>query len=255
LKTHLVIPDPHAHYKHHNDRATWAGKLINDIKPDVVVVLGDTADMPSLSGYDKGKKSFYGRTYRADIDAHADFQERLWSPVRRSKRKMPRAISLIGNHEHRITRAIEVQPELERTIGLQDLELERYYDDIVEYSGGSPGTIAIDGIHYGHFFVSGISGRPIGGEHPAYSLLSKGYSSHTQGHSHTLDFCFRARAGGERIYGLVAGCFQDYDNDWSGKELGKLWWRGVVVKRSVEAGAYSPQFISIEELKKEYGQS
>lgn len=252
MSTHLVIPDVHAHYQHDNTRAIWAGRLINDVKPDVVVVLGDVADMPSLSGYDKGKKSFQGRTYRADIDAHGDFQERLWSTVRRSKRKLPRRVCLIGNHEQRIDRAIEIQPELEGTISYNDLQLERYYDDIVHYNGNTPGGIDIDGIRYSHYFVSGIMGRPTGGEHPAYQLLSKHYSSCTAGHTHVLDYCTRTTVDGRKISGLVAGCFIDYTPDWCG-ETGKLWWRGCFVKRGVENGGYDLEAISIERLKREYG--
>jgi hypothetical protein len=83
-KCHLVIPDPHAHFQHHNKRAEWLGKLILDIKPDAVINIGDTWDMPSLSHYDKGRKGFQGRTYRADIDAGIDFNDRLWSTVNNS---------------------------------------------------------------------------------------------------------------------------------------------------------------------------
>lgn len=248
---HLVIPDPHAHYQHNNDRAIWAGRLINDIRPDVVVVLGDTADMPSLSGYDKGKKSFQGRTYEADINSHNDFQERLWDTVRRSKRKLPRRVTLIGNHEQRIDRAIELQPELEGTVSYKDLQLTRWYNDVVYYNGSTPGVIELDGVHYGHYIVSGVQGRPVGGEHPGHSLLSKELTSCTVGHTHILDFSTRVGADRRRAFGLVAGCFQDYVPGYAG-EAARHWWRGVVVKRGVENGAYSPQFISIEELKKEY---
>lgn len=124
-RTHLVIPDQHAHYQHGNERADYLAKLIIDLKPDVVVNIGDSADMPSLSGYDKGKRSFQGRTYRADVDAHLDFQERLWAPVFRRKQKLPRTVFCEGNHEHRITRAIDLQPELEGAISFADLHLER----------------------------------------------------------------------------------------------------------------------------------
>ena len=62
-KTHLIIPDSHAHPDYKNDRYDWLGKLILDLKPDVLVNIGDTADMASLSAYDKGKASFHGRNY------------------------------------------------------------------------------------------------------------------------------------------------------------------------------------------------
>lgn len=249
---HLVIPDPHSHFEHNNDRAIWAGKLINDIKPDVVVVLGDTADMPSLASYDKGTRAFNGRTYRADIAAHGDFQEKLWGTVRRAKRRMPRRVTLIGNHEHRIERAINLQPELDGTVALKDLDLERYYNDVVYYNGSTPGTISIDGVRYGHFVPSGVQGRPVGGQHPGYSLVQQGLSSCTVGHTHVLDFYTRRSADGRWACGLVAGCYQDYTPDYAG-EAGSFWWRGIVVKRNVESGSYSPQFISIDELRQEYG--
>lgn len=251
-RTHVVIPDPHAHYQHHNRRAEWAGKLIADIKPDVVVVGGDLADMPSLSGYDKGKKSFQGRTYRADIDAAHDFNDRLWSPVRKTKKKQPEKHVIIGNHEWRIPKAINLQPELEGTISLKDLEYEYWYDEVTSYyNTRDPGVVNIDGINYAHFFVSGVMGKPIGGQRPASAILAKRHESCTAFDLHLVDYFVDNTVSG-KIQGLVAGCFQDYDSDWAG-QANKLWWRGLIVKRNVENGNYDPQFISLENLRKEYG--
>lgn len=218
----------------------------------MVVNLGDGWDMPSLSGYEKGKKSFQGRTYAQDIAAGCEFQDMLWGTVRAGKKRLPRRVYLIGNHEQRIDRAIEIQPELSGTVDYSDLDLGRWYDDVVHYQGNTPGVIEIDGIHYAHYFVSGVMGRAVGGEHPAYTLLSKKYVSCTQGHVHVFDPCVRTRADGRKIIGLVAGVFQDYDSEWAG-EAGKLWWRGCFVKRGVEDGCYDFEAISIERLKKEYG--
>lgn len=251
-KVHLVIPDPHAHYQHHNKRAEWVGELIADVKPDVVICLGDGADMPSLASYDKGKRSFQGRTYQADIDAHTDFQERLWDRVRRRKKAMPRSVYLIGNHEHRITRAIEMSPELDGAISLKDLSLDTWYNETVHYAGQTPGVIEIDGITYGHYFISGIMGRPLGGEHPATTIVTKKLSSATCGHMHIADWSTRTNLNGHRIMGCVAGCYQDYDSDWAGVING-LWWRGVVIKHGVERGNYDPEFVSLDRIRQEYG--
>lgn len=251
-KTHLVIPDSHAHYKHNNNRAEWVGKLIRDIKPDVVVDLGDSADMPSLADMDKGKRTFQGRTYQKDIEAHNDFHDRLWNEVKKSKKKLPLRVTLHGNHEHRIDRALDNNPALEGVISYDDLNLDRWYDVVVPYTGGTPGVIDLDGVHYAHYFVSGVMGRAISGEHPAYTLLSKKHVSCTAGHLHTFDYCTRTRADGQKIMGLVAGCYQDYDSEWAGEICG-LWDKGVVVKRGVEKGCYDLEWISIERLKKEYG--
>lgn len=252
MTTHLVVPDPHAHPDFPNDRADWLGCLIADLKPDVVINLGDAADMPSLASYDKGKRSFHGKTYARDINAHLDFQERMWAPMKKLKKKMPRSIVFEGNHEERIERALDSAPELEGSVSFDDLDYRTYYDDIVRYDGQTPGILAVDGIHYAHYFITGVSGRNVSGEHPAYSLLTKEFDSCTCGHIHVLDFAERTKANGRKVYGLVAGVYQDYNADWAGK-INDLWWRGVVIKRGVEDGCYDPEFVSLKRLKEIYG--
>jgi hypothetical protein len=187
-----------------------------------------------------------------DIEAGNEAHERMWGPVKRSKKKLPYRVVLEGNHEHRIKRAINERPELDGAVSFDHLSFGEFYDTVVEYKGNTPGVLCVDGVHYAHFFVSGVMGRPIGGEHPAYSLLTKEFVSCTCGHVHTADFSIRTTVGGNKILGCVAGVYQDYDSDWAG-EVNKLWWRGVVIKRGVENGYYDPQFISIDQLRKEYG--
>jgi hypothetical protein len=65
----LVIGDPHAHPDYDNDRFTDLGRFIVKARPDMVVCIGDMADMPSLSSYDRGTKGFEGRRYKKDIEA------------------------------------------------------------------------------------------------------------------------------------------------------------------------------------------
>lgn len=251
MTIHLVIPDPHATPEHNNERASLIGKLILDARPDVVINLGDCASMDSLASYDKGKKSFHGRTYRSDIDSAIDFNDRLWNDVKKQKKKMPYRVILEGNHEQRIQRAIEIQEELDGAISFDHLEYNRYYNDIIRYSGTSPGVIEIDGILYSHFFISGILGKPIGGEHAGYSIITKALRSATCGHIHTLDYCIRTDGAGRRLHGLVAGCALDYEPHYAGN-ANKLWWRGVILKKNVEEGNYDVEFISLDRLRKEY---
>lgn len=253
MTTHLIIPDSHAHPDFPNDRADWLGSLIADVKPDVLIHIGDSADMPSLSSYDKGKRSFQGRNYKSDINAHLDFQERQFAPIKRLKKKLPFSVFFVGNHEHRITRAIDLSPELDGAISLRDLQLNEYYDEVVDYSGGTPGVKLIDGITYAHYFVGGIAGRPLGGIHAGYAIATKKFSSATCGHSHLVDWSRHVNLRGEQVNGLCVGCYQDYTNEWAG-EVGNLWWRGVVIKRNVDgSGGYDPTFISLDALRREYG--
>ena len=249
---HLLIPDAHAQKGDKNDRAIWLGRLICDLKPDTVVDLGDSADMPSLCSYDKGTKSFEGRRYKDDINAYLDFQDKLWSTVRSSKKRLPKnRVRIIGNHEQRIERAINIQPTLEGVIGYSDLQLDRYYTNVVGYVGGTPGTIELDGILYAHYLTSGVAGRPISGEHLAYTLLTKKFQSCTVGHNHTLDYCIRTNGRGEKIMGLCAGVFNERHMTWAG-EMNKMWTRGVAIKRNVYNGVYDLEWVSYDRLRKEY---
>lgn len=250
-RRHLIIPDPHSKPGESNERAEWVGKAILDIKPDTVIQLGDAADMESLCSYDKGTKAFQGRSYRADIESHSDFQDRLWSTVKAAKKRLPLRVALEGNHEHRISRAINMQPELEGAISFEDLELDHFYDRVVRYEGSTPGIVELDGVSYAHYLVSGVSGRPISGEHLAYSLLAKHYASCVVGHNHTLDYCIRTRVDGRRIQAICAGAFLEHKASFAG-EAQKLWWNGIVVLDQVEDGVFDPRFISLDQLKKEY---
>lgn len=253
-KTILIVPDQHAHPDWGNERADYLARLTIDLKPDIVVNGGDAADMPSLSTYDKGKRSFHGKSYKKDIEAHLDFQDRWWGPVKAQKKKLPRRVFLIGNHEQRIDRVLDLSPELEGTVGYHDLELEYFYNDIIPYDGGLPGVLEMEGILWAHYFPTGISGRPMGGERPAHMLLAKNNVSCVAFHQHTLDFATRRNVRGDVLNGLVAGCYQDYINDWAGP-VGKFWRAGVAVLTNVSDGNFDFSWISLENLKKEYGDS
>ena len=141
MTDYLIIPDQHAHPSYNNDRAIWLGKFIKDRKPDVVINMGDAFDMPSLSAYDKGKASFHGMNYEADINSGLDFQEKLWNPVRKSKKKQPKKVFLVGNHENRLKKVLEQDPELsgERYgVSFKNYAFHDFYNEVIHYEGQTP---------------------------------------------------------------------------------------------------------------------
>jgi len=254
-KTILVVPDQHAHPDHHNNRADWLGKLIVDLKPDVLMNMGDAADMPSLSSYDKGKASFNGASYQKDIEAHLDFQDRMWAPIRKAKRKRPYSVILTGNHEVRLNRALEYDPQLRGDrygISPSNYDFESYYHEVVPYNGSTPGVYNLDGVLFAHYFISGVMGRPIGGVNHAASLIDKNYCSSVACHSHTFDFAVRAGANGKTLMGLVCGVYQDYEAGWAGA-AGNLWQRGLAVLKDFEDGRWDLEWVSMQRMEREYG--
>lgn len=254
MATHLIIPDSHAHPDFNNDRFTWLGRAIVDIKPDVVIDIGDMADMASLCSYDKGTQSAEGRRYVDDIAVYLDANSRIFSEIKDYNRKTkktaykPRMVKLRGNHEHRIVRAADKDPTLFGKISLADLQDEKMGWEVHDFLE----PVVIDGVTYSHYFISGIMGKPIGGISPARTLLNKGSVSATQGHSHLFDYSEATRFDGKRIQALVCGCYIDYHADYAG-QANKMWRSGIVVKRDVKDGVYDMEFISIERMEKLYG--
>ena len=257
-RTHLVIPDAHAKPGVSNDRFEWLGKLIVDKRPDVVVCIGDFADMESLSSYDKGKRSFEGRRYKKDVAAVIDAQERMFAPINCLNAELkeqglepyePRFVMTLGNHENRVNRVVNDSPELDGIMSINDLNYEEFGWEVYPFLD----RVVIDDIAYSHFFTSGVMNRPIGGEHAAASLVKKQFMSCTAGHSHLRDFAERTRADGTRIQGLVCGCFFDHEEEYA-TVANSLWWRGVVLKHEVQDGQYEPEFISIAKMKAVYSE-
>jgi len=248
MTTHLVIPDSHSHPSQSNNRYDWIGQLIYDIRPDVVINIGDHFDMASLSGH-SSKFEMEDKRYQDDISIGIDALERLDHYVKRAKKKRPRKVFTLGNHEARIPRLVSDQPILQGKVDLSDLQLSENGWEVYPFLD----PVIVDGVAYSHYFVSGVMGRPIGGDNVARSTLNKQHMSCTSGHSHLLDFATTTKADGKRIFGLVCGVYQDYHTQWNNNQSEAQWWSGVVIKRDVSHGSYDPQFVSIQALQKEYG--
>jgi hypothetical protein len=234
------------------------GKLIIDRKPDIIVNIGDMADMGSLCSYDKGKKSFEGRRYKKDIEAVWDAQHKLFAPIVEYNRQQkaskhaqykPRLVLTLGNHENRINRATEQQAELDGTISVQDLKYEVFGWEVIPFLE----PISIEGVNFAHYFTSGVMGRPISGQHPCYSLITKQLASCVQGHSHLREFAERTTTEGRRIMGLTVGCYLDEEQiEAYAGEANKMWWRGLVMLHDVNDGQFEPEFINIKQIKAKY---
>lgn len=243
-KTHIIIPDAHAHPDYNNKRFDLLAKLILDIRPDIVVDIGDFFDMASLCTYDKGKKGFERRRYIDDINVGLDAQDRIISPLRHLKRKQPKFIRCLGNHENRINRVLETETILEGTISTNDLQSKEYNWEETPFLK----PVCVDGINYSHYFVSGVMGRPISS---ARQLLIKQRVSCTMGHNHGFDYEQASNIENRRTHALMCGVFVDYKPDYS-FATNHLWRSGCVIKHNVSDGDYDLEWVSMERLYKEY---
>ena len=251
---HLVIPDCQVKPGVPLDHLEWLGKYIVAKKPDVVVQIGDFADMPSLSSYDVGKKSFEGRRYKNDIDSARRGMETLLGPLKSfnalatksgRKRYLPRLVLTLGNHEDRITRAIESDPKLEGVLSLKDLEYEKWGWNVYKFLK----PVIIDGIVYNHYFPSGQMGRPCTS---ARSILNKYHMSCFAGHQQGRDIAYGKRADGKTITAIVAGSFYQHEEEYLNPVTNNHW-RGIYVLHEVEEGSFDEMAVSLKYLKRKFG--
>ena len=254
----LVIPDAHAHPDYDNERFYSLGQLIVDEQPDTIVCIGDFADMPSLSSYDRGTRGFEGRRYHRDVAATQEAMALLLSPLyalndkqRLNKKAQykPRMVMCLGNHEARIDKATQLNPELHGTISTEDLGYEYAGWEVYPFME----KVFIEGIAFSHYFASGVMNRPIGGEHIGNSLLAKNYMSSVQGHSHLLNHAIRTRADGKKMHGLAVGCFvhPNYIEGWCAGAR-HLWWEGVLMLENVSDGDFEVREITTRTIMEKY---
>ena len=254
MSEHMIIPDTQIKDGVPNDHLSWAGHYAVEKKPDVIVHIGDHWDMPSLSSYDVGKKSFEGRRYTKDIEAGNKAMDLFMAPIlaeqrrlREGKRKLwnPRLVFCIGNHEERIERAVNDDSKLEGLISYDDFNLEKYGWEVVPFKE----VIVIDGIAYCHYFTSGVMGRPVSS---ARLMLQKKFMSCTMGHVQDREIAFAKRADGLRMTGLFAGIFYQHDEEYLGAQ-GNGSWSGIWYKHEVKQGQYDEMPVSLDYLRRTYG--
>lgn len=255
MRKHLVIPDCQITPDSPTDHLAWIGEYIIEKQPDVIINLGDFADMESLSSYDFGKKQYEGRRYLRDIAAGRDALAKLDGPLkaynntrilRKEKQYRPRRVFLIGNHEHRITRAVESDPKMDGFMSIDDLGYAEAGWDVKQFLE----VEQIDGVHYSHYFYNPMSGRPYGGQSIDTRLKNLGFSF-VQGHQQMYMVGSRPLNNGKRIRGLIHGACYLNDEDYRGPQAnGEM--RAIFMLHEVHDGDYMLMEISLDYLCRKY---
>lgn len=246
-RTHLVIGDAHSDPEVPNDRFRWLGRMVADLRPEVVVSMGDWADMGSLCSYDKGRRTFEGRRYWKDVAAAKDAREKFANEVAKCRGYKPELEDIEGNHEARIDKATDETPALDGLISTEDLGAAEFGWRVHKFLV----PVTIDGITYIHYAPSGVMSRPIGGMNHAASLVRLGLTSVVVGHSHTHDYCERTRLDGKKVFALAAGCAFEQFMPWAGP-ANAMYARGIAVIRDVVDGYGSVSWTPLETIKRRY---
>jgi len=251
MPTHMFIPDVQAKPDLDFSYLTAIGNYMVAKKPDVVICIGDFADMESLSSYDKGLKSFEGRSYQKDIWAAREAMDALLTPLfeynkkqaeTRHKQYKPRMVMTLGNHEERINRVLNEDRKLEGLISTDDLPYQDW--EVFPFLE----VAIIDGIAYSHYFVSGTMGRPIG---TAQAMLNKKHMSCIAGHQQGRQIAYARRADGKEMTAIICGSCYEHDEAYLGAQ-GNNHYRGFYLFHNVDDGSFDECAVPIHYVKEHY---
>jgi hypothetical protein len=250
---HFVLPDAQVKPNTPTEHLYWAGCWCAEKHPEVIICLGDFADMESLSSYDVGKKVFEGRRYTNDVATAKQAMVDFLNPIReeqarlvrnKEKRWNPRMIMTLGNHENRINRAVNSDPKLEGLLSVNDLNYEEFGWEVYPYLE----VVTIDGIAYCHYFVSGVMGRPVSS---ARMLLTKHHMSCVAGHQQGRDIAFGQSANGKRMTSIISGSFYQHEEEYLTAQ-NNIHWRGCWQLNDIVDGSFDELPLSIDYLKRRY---
>lgn len=249
----LVLPDVQAKPGVDFSYLKRIGTYMVEKRPDIVVCIGDFSDQHSLSTFDVGKKSYEGRRYKKDIEATHEAMSAFLTPMidfnekaKRNKERQykPRMVMTLGNHEHRISRAIESDPKLDGLMSLDDLCYEAFGWEVIPFLK----PIIIEGVAFAHYFTTGVMGRPAG---TAQAQLRKTSMSAFAGHQQGKQIAYGTRADGKTMTSIISGSCYEHEEMYLGAQ-GNHHFRGFFMLHDVQDGAFDEMPVSLSYINKKY---
>ena len=240
-RMHLVIPDCQVKSGVPLEHLGWIGNYIVEKKPDVIVCIGDFADMESLSSYDKGNLRGEGKRLKSDLQSASDAMDRLMNPILACQDYKPELHLTMGNHEDRLSRFANEHPELDQIIGVHMLRYQKWGWKVHPFLK----PVTVDGVSYCHFFVSGEKGYAVSS---ARALLTRRTTSSVMGHNQKTDIAFHPTT---HQWGIFCGLCTLHDEQYLGPQ-GNFVRRQILVLHEVEEGRFDPMFVSLRFLEKAY---
>lgn len=219
------------------------GQYFADKRPNVIVCIGDFADMPSLSTYEAaGSLRRENQRYQLDIESVQVAMEALMTPIRAEMAKgwQPRLVMTMGNHEHRINRAIEDFPKLQGTIQIDDLRYKEWGWEVHDFLK----PVVIEGVAFCHYFQTGQMGRPASS---ARAILNKQHMSCFAGHQQGRDIAYGKRGDGREMTAIICGSCYLHDEDYLSPQTNNHF-RGIYMLNDVCDGAFEEMPVSLRYL-------
>lgn len=194
----VCIGDTHAHPDYDNKRFKALGQFCAEEQPDFIVQIGDWSDMVSFNTHGS-KLEHEGARWKNDVEVTQDSLAEFERPIRRRKRKMPRKIITLGNHEHRINRWLEEHPTAIGHVSVEMLGFEKFGWAVFPF-GRETEIAGFDFVHH----LGSQTGRAAAISSPSNGIKSLGKST-VVGHTHIAQHIpvpYKDRT----VHGLDLGC-------------------------------------------------
>jgi hypothetical protein len=224
------------------DHLSWIGHYIAEKRPDVIVCIGDFADLESLSKYDMGTARGENKRLQKDLQVARVAMDMLTAPFRDVPDYKPEMHLTMGNHEERLDRFANEHPYLEEVVGTHMLSYEEWGWKVHPFLK----VVEIDGAQYVHYFTSGAKGLPVSS---ANAMRTKRSKTSIMGHNQMTDVAFDPLS---HQWFIFCGLCCLHDEKYLGPQ-GNNHRRQILVMHEVEEGRGDPMFVSLRFLEKAYG--
>lgn len=253
MQTVLYIPDIHAKRGDDLNRLDAAAVWLAErrLKFDAIIQGGDLWDFEALCSHDNATPEYYERNFWEEFEVGLKAFDKIENWRRRFGKRNCSFYFTEGNHENRYNKWMAGDNRLRTSPFPKTVkELVEFYrpTTTVNYFPFLQPLVYND-IAFSHYFVSGLMGRPQGGERPAANILRSQHMSCVACHSHTFDFAERTRADGRKVYALVGGCFVNSDDPFKfAGAARKLWWNGLTILHVTNPGEFDVEAVSMDRL-------
>jgi predicted phosphodiesterase len=172
-------------------------KTIKEMKPDVVVLMGDVIDLESISPFTRKEKDFL---LSDEILATERYLKRVKDVSRDAE-----VYYLEGNHETRLAKYLERRADKLRDADQFQIENILGLDDLgIDWMAHNPRYgLKIDGVLYTHYLYE-VRMRAIPGKLGVDCSIKAGQSV-CVGHGHELSATYHT-VGTKRTLGVMTGC-------------------------------------------------
>lgn len=221
----LVIGDAHDAPALDKSRFAWIGKHIAETRPDHIVSIGDFADLQSLC-FHEANDTVEGKLKPFFLDDVASLERAMaamMEPITKATDYRPKIDITLGNHENRLWRFQNANPEI---FGMLEPELTNLYRRYGWTWHPFGKYLEIGGCDFVHIPLNSM-GKGVSGKNAAATVALDSVRDIVIGHTHKSGVFTRQKLGQDRSVRVFdAGCAlpQDHIEKYVGHAASGWWW-------------------------------